>query len=336
MQNTNRHNGFAIAIAWPETLCKQPGTWYDKPMIWAGFNKNWFYRAGHAALILVDDKTSSCHYYDFGRYHAPFRHGRARSALTDHDLAINTKAIISPDGRHIENLQALAEELQNNPSYHGDGKVYLSCGRIVFDLAKAKADELQQTGAIPYGPFVRNGSNCSRFVNTVIRAGKPAFISALRLRYFVPLTPTPMNNVNAFAHKIAVPSMLQNGLCAEKRLTADQLNLTLVAPVRHPDIPDDAQWLSGEGAGSWFHIAPYDYSYMITRYSPDGKFECSSLFVNSNELHFNMNQPYKITHLSHCNQITLEQNGYLFSFKRMSAFKTKLAIPVKLETGNFS
>jgi hypothetical protein len=336
MYSKKRNAGFAIAVAWPETLCKQPGTWYDTPMTWAGFNKNWFYRAGHAALILVDGKTSGCHYYDFGRYHAPYMNGRVRSAETDHDLAIPIKAIISPDGRYIQNLPSIASVLQNNPSYHGDGTVFLSYCHIDYDAAFSKAEEMQRSSPLPYGPFIRNGSNCSRFVNTVIRAGKPGLKQVFRLRYFVPFTPTPMNNVNALDHEIAVPPVFSSGTCVEKRLSPEELKTTLAAPERHTHIPADAQWLSGEGAGSWFHISHFDYNYRIVRYSPDGEIECSGLFVNDNEMHFNLNLPYKVSYLSHCNQITLQQNGYLFTFERLSAFKAQHAIPVKMETGSFS
>lgn len=317
------HAGFAIAIAWPETLCKQPNAWYDKPMKWTGFNKNWFYRAGHAALILVDGKTALCHYYDFGRYHAPYMLGRVRSAKSDHDLAVPVKAVFSPDGRQIENLHAIAAALQNNSSYHGDGTVFLSYSSIDFDAALRKAEEMQQSSPLLYGPFINGGSNCSRFVNTVIRAGKPALKQVLRLRYFVPFTPTPMNNVNALDHKIAVPSAHSNGGCVQKRLKPEELLSTLAAPERHPQIPAEAQWLSGEGAGSWFHIVFFDYYFRITRYSPDAKVECNSLFACESELQFNLTLPFKVVHLSHCNRVTIVQNGIAHTFIRLTAFEQK-------------
>lgn len=323
MESKNKHAGFAIAIAWPETLCKQPNSWYDKPMKWAGFNKNWFYRAGHAALILVDGKTSKCHYYDFGRYHAPYMHGRVRSAKSDHDLAIPVKAVISPDGRQIENLHEIATALQNNPAYHGDGTVFLSHCRIDFNAAISKAEEMQESSPLLYGPFVNGGSNCSRFVNTVIRAGKPALKQLLRLRYFVPFTPTPMNNVNSLDHKIAAPSVHSNGGCVQKRLKPEELSSTLAAPERHPSIHAEARWLSGEGAGSWFHVAYVGYNYSITRYSPDGKVECNGLFACDNGQLINLTLPFSIVHLSHCARVAIEQNGLTHTFFRLTAFDQK-------------
>ena len=72
MNSRNKHTGFAIAIAWPETWCKQSGAWWDNFLNWLGISKNNYFKVGHAALVLIDDKTNKCHYFDFGRYHTPF------------------------------------------------------------------------------------------------------------------------------------------------------------------------------------------------------------------------------------------------------------------------
>jgi hypothetical protein len=92
-RNENKYSGFAIAIAWPQTLCKQPGSWYDPLTGWLGISRNNYYRAGHAALVLVEGDTGKCHYFDFGRYHAPYQHGRVRSGETDPGLAIRVRAL---------------------------------------------------------------------------------------------------------------------------------------------------------------------------------------------------------------------------------------------------
>ena len=68
----NRKTGFAIAIAWPETYCKQSGGWYEPITQFLGINRNNYYRAGHAALVLIDIANTKCHYFDFGRYHLAF------------------------------------------------------------------------------------------------------------------------------------------------------------------------------------------------------------------------------------------------------------------------
>lgn len=185
--------GFVIALAWPETYCKQAGGWYDGLMRITGFNRNYFYKAGHAASVLVDGETGDCHYFDFGRYHAPFAHGRVRSADTDHDLELKTKAIIS--GSEILNFTDILNELFANESCHGTGPLYGSYSRINFRKAYQKALSMQDKSPIIYGPFIKGGTNCSRFVSTIIRAGLPFSFKKLKVAFAVPTTPTPISNV---------------------------------------------------------------------------------------------------------------------------------------------
>lgn len=311
----SKHTGFVIALAWPSTLCKQPNSWYDLPLRWIGINKNWYYKAGHAALVLIDDKEMKCHYFDFGRYHSPFNFGRVRSATTDHDLIVKTVPRISKDGMHIVNIREILEELQHKKACHGNGKLYASYCRIDFKLAWQKATLLQDSSPLPYGPFVRGGSNCSRFVNDVIAAGNPGWRQTFRLKFFVPLTPTTLNNVNSLKYKTVIPPLLKTmGVDFSKKLSKDQLKTTLKSPPRHQDIPENAQWLSGEGAGSWFHIAFNEPNYLISRYNPEGKPECTGLFKIYANRAFNIDSSYHFIHLSHCNKINILQNGQIFQF----------------------
>lgn len=193
------HNGIAVALAWPETLCKQAGAWYDKPLKWLGINKSNYYKVGHAAIVLINKETGDCHYFDFGRYHAPFQHGRVRSALTDHDLEMKTKAIIS-EGGQLKNYNEILLELFNNESCHGSGKLHASYCDVNFEKAHNKANEMQSISPIPYGPFLPQGTNCSRFVNTVIIAGKPSWFFRLVLASPKTLSPTPIGNVIALSN----------------------------------------------------------------------------------------------------------------------------------------
>jgi hypothetical protein len=182
-----------IALAWPETLCRQAGGWYDGLMRLTGFNRNYFYKAGHAALVLVEQSSGKCHYFDFGRYHSPYAHGRVRSADTDHDLEVKTLAII--EGNKILNFHDILQELQANVSCHGSGPLYGSYSRVNFRKAMEKALKMQESSPIIYGPFIKGGTNCSRFVSAVIRAGVPSLLRKTKILLNVPLTPTPLNNV---------------------------------------------------------------------------------------------------------------------------------------------
>ncbi|MDB4583100.1 hypothetical protein N9164_08105 [Draconibacterium sp.] len=317
-----KHTGFAIAIAWPETWCKQSGAWYDNFLNRLGISKNHYYKVGHAALVLIDINTQKCHYFDFGRYHTPFNHGRVRSKMTDHGLKINILAQISGDGQKIQNFEEILTELQMNPECHGEGSIHASYGKINISIAFAKVIRMQQISPIRYGPFRHNGSNCSRFVNTALRAGRPAWHSALKLNFLVPLTPTTLNNVNSFRNKIVLPKLLPF-LAFKPVPIADKsvLKTTLPTPLRPEGIPATAQWLSGEGAGSWFNIIEKKNNrFFISRYSLLGGLECESEFIISNNQPFNINNPYRFRYLSHCRKVKIRQNENSIEFERLKKY----------------
>ncbi|MBS1740485.1 DUF6695 family protein [Elizabethkingia miricola] len=195
-------NGIAIALAWPQTLCKNAGAWYDLPMKWLGLNKSNYYKVGHAAIVLINKKTGACHYFDFGRYHAPYQHGRVRSAVTDHDLTMKTKAVI--ENGELCNYWEIVHELFGNTSSHGDGDLHAAYCEIEFEKAYGKAIAMQQQSPIKYGPFLPKGTNCSRFVNTVILSGNPKWLYKLVLALPKTLSPTPIGNVKSLNNYIVV------------------------------------------------------------------------------------------------------------------------------------
>jgi len=325
MLNENFYSGFAIAIAWPETYCKQSNSWYDGLSNLIGLSKNYYYKVGHAALILINSKNRESFYFDFGRYHAPFNHGRVRSELTDHGLAINTIPEISNNGKRIENIVDILSELQLNPECHGEGNLHASYYNVNFNKALKKAYSLQERSPIPYGPFKYKGSNCSRFVNTSILAGKPNWKFSFKMKYLVPLTPTPLNNVISQSTKIVVPRMLLNGTSLPERIIDKTLlKSTMPQPVKHVNIPKAAQWLSGEGAGSWFHITTDRNKYLVLRYNSDGGLECEGRFMTVESAKFNINLPFKFIHLSHCTKITLLQNNTVFELLKINYAKKNL------------
>ncbi len=319
MMNLYQYTGFAIAIAWPETYCKQPGYWYDKITSFLGFSKHHYYKVGHAALVLVDLNTEKCHYFDFGRYHTPFQTGRVRSELTDPGLEVKTIPKISNSGIEIRNYKDILTELQLNSECHGEGKLYASYCPINYGKAFEKANELQEQGPIHYGPFRYKGSNCSRFVNTAMLAGNPNWKIRFKLKYLITFTPTPINNVNSLNNKIVLPKMLTNrAFCPTKISDKSILKTTLLQPKRHPNVPKSAQWLSGEGAGSWFHITQVKKDYVISRYNETGTLEFETRYNLKRNVLFDINKEYKFIHLSHYNKVNIEQSENIFEFDRIS------------------
>lgn len=190
------YTGIAVALAWPETFCKQAGAWYDWLMNKLGFSKNNYYKVGHAALVLINKETGYCFYFDFGRYHAPFGYGRVRDQETDHDLKIFTKAKFDESG-NIINVEKILNELAQNEACHGIGTLHASFTNIYFDKAYKKAKSMQEKSPWKYGPFIWSGTNCSRFVRTVILSGKPPLQERIKLTIPYSITPLPIGNVKS-------------------------------------------------------------------------------------------------------------------------------------------
>lgn len=98
---------------------------------------------------------------------------------------------------------------------------------------------------------------------------------------------------------------------------SDLLKQTLPEPQRPIFLPKQAQWLAGEGAGSWFLIEYIKDKqlYEITRLSPKGKVECRGQFriVNTRQ-HLDFKTDYQFVHLSHCAVVHIEQKEFRFEF----------------------
>lgn len=86
------------------------------------------------------------------------------------------------------------------------------------------------------------------------------------------------------------------------------LNKTLAAPNLPSNLTHRAQWLSGEGAGSWFDITEERPGvFRMKRYSDIGEIECNSLFTCTSKL--DLSRQYQITYPSHCARVSLIQSG---------------------------
>jgi len=91
---------------------------------------------------------------------------------------------------------------------------------------------------------------------------------------------------------------------------------TIHPPKKPDDVPNYAQWLSGQGAGVWFSIdASNNGYYRIRRFSPSGQLDCDRLFeIEQNGSIFDINLPYRFTHISHCSKCRIIQNEIEFIF----------------------
>lgn len=95
----------------------------------------------------------------------------------------------------------------------------------------------------------------------------------------------------------------------------EKLKTTLVSPHLPNNLPATAQWLAGEGAGSWFVFEFNEPHPVISRFSADGNLECIGFFVCKSH-DFEASKPFQITYLSHCQQVTVIQNGEKKMFLR--------------------
>lgn len=197
-----KNSDFIITLAWPEGMVESANAWYDYILLSIlkytprrRLSKDGQYRVGHSALILVNSKTNKLHYMDFGRYQNPEGFGRVRDAETDPDIGISLLAEIK-DGE-ITNINNILIEVANNEATHGYGALYASVLKeINFNSGYHYAKKIQEKGALSYGPFVRKGSNCSRFVAKIIRKSGVSIRKRCRLKMQANITPSPKRNVS--------------------------------------------------------------------------------------------------------------------------------------------
>lgn len=191
-------DGCFITLAWPDTMVRKVGMWYDYPLTWLGICNANYYKAGHAACLLVNYATGDVNYYDFGRYHTPEHQGRVRGCNTDPELEINTKAISNQLGE-IENIDEILTEVAHNKHTHGSGKLWASLKlNIDYTSISSKINSLQNRQLIDYGPLDTSGTNCSRFVAQAVRPGLNGITN--RFLSFLPytLSPTPKSNIRLY------------------------------------------------------------------------------------------------------------------------------------------
>ena len=188
---------FIITMAWPEGMVAATGSWYDK---FASTNGK--YRVGHSALILINSKTKKTCYFDFGRYHTPKGYGRVRDVETDSDVDLMNAEI--RNGK-ILNIKKILFQVSSMKSTHGEGKLYAALmGSVSYKKAFYAAKKMQDKGVLPYGPFIFNGSNCSRFVASVIKSANPSVIKKLRFSLPFCISPSPKRNVSISNHNYYV------------------------------------------------------------------------------------------------------------------------------------
>lgn len=335
--------GAIVNIAWPDTKVRKTNAPYDGPMTIVGLCKDGYYKVGHAALLLIDYRTTEVRYFDFGRYHTPYGYGRARDVESDPELRIDIKAELV-DNR-VVNLPQILLELQKNPSTHGDGKLYATITHdIDYDRSFNTAKLIQSTEATLYGPFQFFGTNCSRFVATIYKAGlnygwKRWKINLSYLYFHTCLT----NIITTHTHKNMY--VVDYGTWQYVESKRSIYNTTAGIDGHHSEesvnvhsrqaIPEYAHCLAGVGGNTFFTVKRTSRSHLfrIRRYSEDGHLEIDD-FYKLNTVGFDITRPYRIDYISTGIHVKIRQGDLVYKLTNMRYNQDAVKYP-KTKTWRF-
>ncbi len=318
--------GKIIVLAYPDTFVKMSDEWQCKlfPLVGLG---TWDYvKAGHAAIVLIENRTGKASYYDFGRYVTPKGYGRVRSEITDVELKIPFKAKLIGNGP-LENLNEFLLWLDANPQKtHGKGRLLASvCEDVNFTKAEKYIQELQQRGSIPYKAFKNEGSNCARFVTETILESTENKDIIKALNHNKRFTPSTVGNVEKASNTV-VYEVLEgeikkfNGSAFKENLTNyfHRKKKSASEEIFLPEIPKFAQKLEGIGSSAWFSIDLLDFKknqYRIQRFNGLHQIDYVGIFISLDS--FDIKKPFHFTYDSHCEFCHIIQNNKKIKLQRI-------------------
>lgn len=104
-----------------------------------------------------------------------------------------------------------------------------------------------------------------------------------------------------------------------------KLEGTILPPEKHENVPVKAKWLSGQGEGTWFCITKEsclkENEFRVRRISPQGNLDCDRIFELKETPHFNLENEWDITHISHCATVRVIQNDEVFTLNFKKEYK---------------
>lgn len=314
------YTGKIIVLAFPDTFVTMSTELICKLLPLVGLGTRDYIKAGHAALVLIENNTGRAYYYDFGRYVTPKGHGRVRGETTDAELHVPIIATFKHN-KELANLDDFLYWLDANPQKtHGEGRLLASvCDAINFEKAKNYITELQQRGSIPYGAFAKDGSNCARFVTDTILAATKENKIIKSLKFNKKFTPSTVGNVEKGALHNNIYEVFDGtiqpfkGSAFKENLTNyfDRSKNLSACTSEIPALLKNAnlQKLEGTGSDAWFEITNVElpqYHFNIKRYNALGKVDFDGVFLSEQ---FNKSLPYSFTYDSHCEYCHVLQNG---------------------------
>jgi hypothetical protein len=333
MDNT----GIVLVLAYPNTVVMVAKEWYSPFLRFLGIGKKNYLKAGHAALVLIDKQKGDLEYHDFGRYITAEPNGRVRGANHDRELQFSMQATI--EGGEITNLEDILIFLANIPKLtHGDGKLVASvCDAINYEKASTYISSLQAKGSFRYAAFIKEASNCARFVTMVLLHSLTDDSIKRKLKKSLRFTPSTVGNVVIADCKHRIYEVKGNQVSTFKSSVAQE-NITFFLDKLKSHVPsvigslqpkpvsglsDTAQWLSGIACGAWyeFTVAAHLNSdeYRFRRISPHGTVDIDAVFFDESKK-FNIGAAFTVVHDSNCAYCTIEQNGVVLNLKYLRDF----------------
>ena len=326
--------GIIIVMAYPETIVMVAEEWYSPLLKYIGVGTKNYVRAGHAALVLIHKETGQLEYHDFGRYITTRPYGRVRGANYDRELAFPLKANI--ENGVISNLNEILTFLATNPDLtHGEGKLIASvCHRVDYDKAKSHIKKMQERERLRYAAFIKDATNCARFVTDALIAG----VTDARIRYRLKrsqwFTPSTVGNVVIANTGEEVFEADCNGVrvftatvfSINKKYLFDRLKdykhsfIGNIRPKRIHGMHGNAQWLGGIAAGAWYEITSHEQlnagEFRLRRFAPNGRLDIDAVFNNKDG--FTSREQFKVIHYSNCLYCRVLQHDeeYILNYNR--------------------
>jgi len=324
------NTGIILTMAYPDTIVMVAEEWYSPLLRFVGIGKKNYVRAGHAALVLINKNTGVLEYHDFGRYITSEPNGRVRGKTTDHELNFSIIAQIENDS--ILNISPILEFLATHPKLtHGEGRLIASvCHCVDYDKARAHITSQQERHFIRYAAFIKDATNCARFVTSALIASVTDVSMRKKLINSERFTPSTVGNViiaNTGKHvyqvsqggeisKFKSSARAENIRCFLDRLKEHRPNFVgTLKPLAVAHAHEKAQWLEGIAAGAWFELyaTPIADEYRFRRISPHGHIDVDGLY-KVNDSGFNYKEAYRFVHYSNCAFYHIEQHCKVYRF----------------------
>ncbi len=321
-----------VVVAFPEEIVATTPDLYSEIMPLFGFGRDKRVRAGHIGLVIAKEGESEFKFFDVGRYIAPVGHSRVRGANTDPEQTIVMDA--EWDGKLLKNAPDLLLWLEKHPEVTcGEGALYASVSESVdYERTMRFINHLQDMEIFSYGPFVREGSNCTRFVADALHHGVSDEKIVKRIRAQYGLTPSCLSNVEAansydkyyvvrdgsLSQESDNLSRIQRSLIMDwgRDFTERTLEGTMEAPtdVEHGE---DWRWLAGAAKGGWFDVKPTIEAdvVLVSKYDPKAHCDYRTYYRSAEPL--TLTTDYQMDYPSTFEVVTLLIDGQKVRLERV-------------------